>query len=237
MQNYKSKFKILTFYIVILIFTFLIFNFTDAQASQEFLVSWQAESYVPSWYNGKILPTKGSLVEVNFELIDKAKIANLSKEKVRWYINDKLMVNEENGLGLKSLRFAMPDYPGRETEIRIQIFHYQEGSDVLDKIIRIPSVSSEAVIDAPFPDRKINVGSSSFKTSPFFFNVKNLSDFKVEWSAFGQRIEEPSPDQWSLNLNIDSRTPKGTEISLSVSIKNLLKELEFVSKSVKLLVQ
>ena len=82
------------------------------------LVSWQADSYVPSWYQGKIFPTNGSKIGVNFELLENGKIVNLSKIKVRWYINDKLIRNESNGLGIKSLSFTTSDYPGYETEVR-----------------------------------------------------------------------------------------------------------------------
>ena len=236
MQNYDSKFKILTFLFVVLVFIFLFFNFANAQSSPQFLVSWQTKTYAPSWYQGKIFPTKDTFVEINFELIENGKIADLSKEKVRWYINDDLAANEEKrGLGLKSLKFMMPDYPGRETEIRIEIFHYK-GGEVIYKIFKIPSINSEAVIDSPYPNNKISVGLSTFKIYPFFFNAKSLSDLGVEWSAMGQK-SDAGGNPWQLNLNIDQKTPKNTEIDISVSVKNLLKELEFASRSVKLFIQ
>ncbi len=219
-------------YCFLIIFLFLISFHANAQSSPQFLISWQSKNYAPSWYQGKIFPTKDSIVEVSFELIDNGKIADLSKEKIRWYINDKLEKNEDNGLGIKSLRFSLPDYFGRETEVRIEIFHYK-GGEVIGKIIRIPSVKLEVVIDSPYSDNKIGVGSSVFKAHPFFFNIKNFYDLSIEWSAMGQR-SEGFENPWQLNLNIDQKAPKGMEMNLSVSVKNLLKEMEFAGKSVQL---
>lgn len=225
---------IFTFLIVILIFAFLFLNLADA-ASPQFLVSWQSKNYAPSWYQGKIFPTKGSMVEVSFELMDNGKIADLSKEKIRWYINDKLEKNENSGLGIKSLMFSMPDYFGRTTEVRIEIFHYK-GEDVIGKIINIPSASPEIIIDSPYFGDKISVGSSIFKAFPFFFNIKNLYDLSIEWSAMGQRSENFA-NPWQLSLNIDQKAPKGMEVRLSVSVKNLLKELEFAGENMRLVIK
>ena len=230
-----SKFKISIFIISTFYFLLSTFYFTFA-ASPQFLVSWQSKNYGPSWYQGKIFPTKDSMVEVSFELMDNGKIADLSKEKIRWYINDNLEKNEDSGLGIKSLRFSTPAYPGRITEVRIEIFHYK-GGEVIGKIINIPSVWPEVVIDAPYADNKIGVGLSVFKAFPFFFNVKNFYDLSAELSAMGQRVEGAGVNAWTLNLNIDSKAPKDTEINLSVSVKSLLKELEFASKNLRLVIK
>ena len=97
---------------------FLFFNFANAQtvtqttSRPQFMVSWQAQSYAPSWYQGKIFPTKGSRINVVFELVDGGKIADLSKLKVRWYLNDKLVLNEKTDLALNHIFFKqmiMPD--------------------------------------------------------------------------------------------------------------------------------
>jgi len=209
------------------------FSLTYAQTSPQFLVSWQAESYAPSWYQGKILPINGAPVEISFELIDKGKIADLSKTKVRWYVNDELVKNEENGLGIKSLKIITPNYSGQETEIRISVVDYK-GGETLDKVIKIPVVGPEVLIDSPYPDKKISAGLSIFQVVPFFFNIKNLNSLSVEWSANEQKPAGLSANPWSLNLNIGPETPIGTEIKISVSVKNLLKELEFASKSIQL---
>ena len=75
-----SKFKISIFIISTFYFLLSTFYFADA-ASPQFLVNWQSKNFSPSWYQGKIFPTKDSTVEVSFELMDNNKIADLSKKK------------------------------------------------------------------------------------------------------------------------------------------------------------
>jgi len=224
--------KILTFLFVIFIFTFSFLHFSKAQTSPQFLVSWQAQSYVPSWYQGKILPVYKGPMEISFELIDNGKLADLSQTKIRWYVDDKLIKNEADGLGIKSLKFNIPDYAGYETAVRIAVVDYKSGG-LLDKIITIPVVGPEAVINAPYPDGKIRTGSSIFNLIPFFFNMADISNLSVDWSVNDQKPEGTS-SPYLLNLNIGLDTPKDTPINISVSVKNLLNDLEFASKNIQL---
>lgn len=216
--------------------SFALLPLISTAAAPQFLVSWQAQSYVPGWYQGKILPTNGTPVEINFELIDNGKIVDLSKTKIRWYVNDGLVKNEEDGLGIKILKADIPNYSGQETEIRISVVDYL-GGEPLDKIIKIPVVGPEVIINAPYPDKKISAGPSIFQAIPFFFNIKNLNGFSIEWLANEQKPASPSGNPWLLNLNVGPETPKDTEIKLSVSVKNILKELEFASKSINLTIK
>ncbi len=207
----------------------------NAQTKPEFFVSWQAQNYAPPWYQGKILPISGAPVSISFELIDNGKVADLSKTIVRWYVNDKLMLNENNGLGIKNLKISIPDSKGMQTEIRIVALDYLE-SGMIDKLIEIPIAGPEAVINAPYVDGKIKTGSSIFELFPFFFNIKDLNNFSVDWTMNGQK---PTIDgnPYIFNLNIGSETPPGTKINISASIKNLLKELEFAGQNINLTVK
>ncbi len=233
MRIYNLKFKNLVLIVSISYLVFSVFYLVDAQTSPQFLISWQAQNYAPSWYQGKILAINGTPIEISFELIDNAKIADLSKTKVRWYVNDKLIKNENDGLGIKSLKIITSDYAGQETEIRIAVVDYK-GGETLDEIVTIPVVNPEAVINAPYPDRKIGTGTSIFQVIPFFFNAKNLIGLSVDWSANEQKTEGLTGNPYLLNLNIGPETPKGTEIKVSALVKNLLNQLEFASKSIQL---
>jgi hypothetical protein len=223
------------FIITVFVSCFLISNFqvTSAQTSIQFLTSWQAQSYAPFWYQGKIFPTRGTPVEISFELLNKGKATDLSQTKIRWYVNEQLSANEDNGLGLKTLKIVIPDYAGHETNVRIAIVNYL-GGDTLYKNIAIPVVAPETVIEAPYADRKIGFGQSVFKAAPFFFNVKNLDNLSIDWSTGEQEVENQSTNSWLLNLNIEPTTPSGAAISLSAEIKNILNELEFAVKSIQL---
>ena len=226
-----QKFLLCIFLVFALYILSSISSSAFAQTSIQFLTSWQAQNYAPSWYQGKIFATRGVPIEISFEMLDKGKIIDLSKTIVRWYVNDKLVANEDNGLGLKTLKIIAPDYAGHETNIRIAIVNYLSG-DTLYKNIAIPIVAPEAVINAPYADRKIGFGQSVFTATPFFFNVKNLDNLSVDWSTAEQNAGGQL--SWSLNLNIEPTTPSGSIINLSVAIKNALNELESAAKNIQL---
>ncbi len=219
------------------IFYFLlsIFYLVEAQSSPQFLITLQGQNYAPGWYQGKVLPINKTLIETVFELVDNGKLADISKTKVRWYVNDKLAKNENNGLGIKSLRIATPDYAGGELKIRIVIVDYR--GSMLDKTIIIPVVGPEVVIDAPYADKKISAGHSIFQLSPFFFNLKSMNNLSVEWSANGEKSQGSFNNPWSLDLNIDSQTPSGFVINLQAAVKSVLDELEFATGNLQLQVK
>ena len=224
------KLRILGLSIVILIFTFLIFN--SANAAPQFLVSWKADSYVPSWYQGKVLPSRGTPITVSFEIVDGGRTANLSGTAVRWYINDKLVRNETSGLGIQSISFAIPDYGGQETEVRIAIPNYR-GSE-LNQIVRIPVKNPEVVIDGKFMKTPIKTGDNAFHAIPFFFNVESLADLGFDWTANGQDAKVDTATPWNLNLNVDENAGEGFFINLQVVVRNFLDQLEFGSREIQL---
>ncbi len=229
--NRNEKLRI---YLIILIFVFFSINFANAQSSPQFLASWQADSYAPGWYQGKIFPTRGSLISVSFELVNNDKIANLSRKKIRWYINDKLVKNESSGLGIKTLKFINNNPPGSDIEIKIVVVDY--GSKPLYKIIRVPAAAPEAVIAAPYAERKISSGKNLFRVFPFFFNIKTLNELSFEWRA-NRQTAEPGENPQELNLNIGDQTPPGAAINLKAIIKNIANQFEFASKNLNLTIK
>ncbi|MBI4993841.1 hypothetical protein HZC33_02720 [Candidatus Wolfebacteria bacterium] len=233
MKISNFKFKILIF----LFFAFYSLFFASSANAQvatvpQFLISWKAQSYAPNWYGGKIFPNRGSRIEVAFELIDNGKIADISKLRVRWYINDKLVLNEKQGLGLKTYSFRVFDFPGQDIEARISVLGYK-GGDQLDDLIIIPVVHSEAVIDAPYASRKIGVGNNSFFAYPFFFNISDLSKLSFQWFANSQVSQGDVDRPQKLDLNIDKKVPKDFEINLRLKINNLSDDIDFSDNEMK----
>lgn len=198
------------------------------QNEPQFMVSWQAKSFVPFWYAGKILPTKGSQVSVSFELIDAGSLADLSKSRVRWYVNDKLVRNEDNGLGIKSFQFTLPDYANFVTEVKITVLDYKSFSQ-LNKVVAIPSAAPKIAINAPFAD--LTAGKNPFEAAPFFFNIKKLSDLSYTWSANNQTAENGgNATPWLIDLEIDPLMPKNSEMAFSVLAQNKSNSFEFAEK-------
>jgi hypothetical protein len=229
-----NNFKIKIFSISALFFLFLIFGMANAQSvssSPEFMMSWRAGNYAPEWYSGKVLPTVGSSVRINFELIDEGKPADLSKNAIRWYVNGDLVKNENDGLGVKNLMVSIPSNSGNEMLVAVSIVDYVADS-VLGKTIVIPVSKPEAVINSPYSQNKIESGLSSFELIPFFFNVDSLNELAIKWSANGIGSQPYENDSWQLDLNIESQAVSGFKINLGAVVKNQLNPIESASKSI-----
>lgn len=215
----KQKSKIL---ISVFIFSSFLFplSFFYAYAAPEFLTTWQAQNYVPSWYQGKIFPTYGSKIEARFEFVDNGKIVDLSKTAVRWYINDELMVNESKGLGIKTFSFSnLNIYAGNDIEVRISIPDYKGQS--FDKFFTIPVKSQEVVIEGDYFSKQIGKTKNAFYAWPFFFNSANNLSFK--WLMDGNEVGSNSS---SLFIDVDSQTRSGTKINLISRVENLNNQME-----------
>ncbi|MCX6702481.1 MAG: hypothetical protein NTW60_01265 [Candidatus Wolfebacteria bacterium] len=232
------NFKIKTILLVFLGFLPVFFiPSVNAQTSQpQFLVTWKTKTYAPAWYQGKILGTKDSGVQIGFELIDNGKSADLSKTIVRWYINDQVKQNENNGLGIKNLNFQIPDYRGQETSVRISLPDYK--GTALDKIVKIPVAAPETVIDWPHLNRYISAGDNYFAAAPFFFNVADLNSLSFDWSLNNQTFPGDTNEPWTLKLDIDSTNmPQDFIINLNSTVKNYQNEMEFASQNLRLQVK
>ncbi|MBI5079469.1 hypothetical protein HZB06_02245 [Candidatus Wolfebacteria bacterium] len=208
-----------------------------AESGPQFLASWKADSYVPSWYGGKTLPSAGSNIRVSFELIDNNKIADLSRIVVRWYVDDDLISNEDEGLGIKSVKIRAPIATGDDIKVRIAVVGYKDIAE-LNKIVNIPVGEPEAIIDFPrYNNSAVNRSGNIFRAMPFFFNLKNSNGLSVNWLANDRNAKESGKDPWRLDLTVDDQTPSGFEISLEATIQNVSNQLDYANKILKLKVK
>jgi len=223
------------FYLQILIISLvagiclLAFNQTSAQVIPEFLVSWQAINYVPPSYQGKILPTKSSLIEVGFDLIDNAKIADLSKYKISWTLDDELF---KSGLGLKTIRFNSKNTGHR---LGITVSGYKGAN--LDKILTFSRQEPQVIIDAKIPSTQIGLGQHQLEALPYFFNVSDLKELVFDWSTNDQPAKTAENPQ-IFDLILESKgAPVETNLNISVSVINSSNALEYGGKKINLTVK
>lgn len=212
--------------------SYLSFAFpAGAQTAPQFLVSWQAQDYVPVWYSGKIFPVNGTRINVRFELLDRGKPVNLMAQncesvdgsvsqpcRVRWYVGDNMVANEDSGLGIKTISFVNNSvYSGDSVSVRISIPYYHGQS--ADQTFDIPVKSQEAVIDAHYYQNQIDKKPSAFRVWPFFFN--SVNGFSFSWLMDGQVVDGSAQ---LINLNIDPGTASQTQINLGAQIQNSVGE-------------
>lgn len=206
-------------------------GFVDAQTSRDFLISWEADSYAPSWYQGKVFPSQGSRITIKFELVENGKIANLSKTKVRWYINNKLVRNETSGLGIKSYTFFNNVSFSNNIDVRIAIIEYKGIN--LEEAFSISVKPVEAVIEIPSFNRQIEKGKFLIKAWPFFFNIRDLGEVGFSWLING-KAQENEKIGGEFDLEIKNDVSAREKINLGVRIDNLKNTVERASRTILL---
>lgn len=209
----------------------------NAQTAPQFLVSWKSGNFVPADYSGKILPIKGSKIEMGFDLIDKGKVINLSNSEISWYANGELIARAN---GLKTANRIAGNRP--EETIRISISDYQ-GAE-LEKTFLIPITNPEAILDIHAPTKITNnqfglgLSDNKFEARPFFFNISDpFNELSLSWKVNNNQIKEAT-DKPILELDLTSEgKPQQTNLNLSVEIRNKLNQLELAIKSINFIVK
>lgn len=211
-------------------------------ASPQFMASWSANSFAPSWYQGKIFPTKGSKFTVSFELVGQdssnfGKIIDLSSSQVKWYINDRFYTQQ---VGLKSITFTNITYPGSTINVRIsvEVTNPSDGtSSFMDNYVAIPVVSPEVVILNKNFSNTISLNSTvDFSAAPFFFNVSSINDISAVWNVGGQQSDKNSQDPFSLTAKFGQNISPGL-INVSITAQNINNTLETAASSLGFTIQ
>ena len=215
----------------------LVVGQVNAQTAPEILVSWKAVNYVPADYQGKILPSNSSRMEAGFDLIDKNKIADLSKSNISWFLGGNLL---NSGIGLKNITFNIAS--SLNQTMRITVSGYKEND--LDYIFQIRVTNPEVVIDTKTSVKTLKnqnylpLKSYIFEARPFFFNVSNLKELGLKWRLNNRLVEGQAENPEFLKLNLESEgTPKETGLNLSIGASNLFNKLELASKVLNFIVK
>ncbi len=185
-------------------------------SSPWFLITWKTTgSYIPSFYQGKALPTYGSNITASLELISpQGKVLDLSQQTIYWYVNDNLV---GGGVGVQHVTFPPIGDAPNTINLRVTIPNYNGA--YLVHAITIPMVLPEAVIYAPYPNGQFSQNPVSVQAIPYFFNVSDLTKLSYTWSVNGQNgsnAENPEAAQ----ITLPQGTQSGTSVSVSLSLEN-----------------
>lgn len=196
----------------------------------EFLVTWQANTYVPPSYAGRALPRNGTPIDFAFELIEGGKLVGLSDYEVRWYLGDELV---QSGQGLQGVTFTVPMISSRTEIVRTVVVDYRGMNR--ENIVRIPIVRPEAIIDLPYPQRTIPRGGAFVRALPYYFSVPNKETLLFEWRVNNETPLDLPENPSELVLNIPTGGEGGVQLNLRIINGN--NNLEFSGDSKQLLVQ
>ncbi len=182
-------------------------------AAPKIFLTWRTNTYVPSGFSGKAMPTAGSQIAASAELIDNGKPVNLSKQNVYWYQDNNFIAG---GYGSQAVVFRAPDVAGGTIDLRVEFPNYSKGAQL--KTIAIPIVKPEAVIESPFPYGKFSSSPIQLLGQPYFFNADTISKLNFNWTVNGQAPSGAENPQ-NLNVKFNSMSPDSA-LSVSLSIQN-----------------
>lgn len=167
---------------------------------------WSADSYVPFGYQGRALPTKGSLVTVGAYLdVSGGDPKNL---RYSWFLDD-IFQEAKSGYGQNSLKFGVRRFNGSSHTVLLKVFN-ESRSFLVEKSITIPITSPEIVvynkngsqINLPYTAsmktfKVISDKEASFLALPYFFNIESLTDLEFEWALGDKTVKDSS---WLANI-------------------------------------
>ncbi len=191
---------------------------------------WSADTYAPFGYQGRTLPTKGSLVTVNACLeVTGGDPKNL---KYSWFLDD-IFQETKSGYGRDKFQFGIRRLNNASHAVRLKVFN-EDRSFFAEELITIPIARPEVVvynktetqINLPYTTSAANFNlttnkESSFLALPYFFSIKTLEDLEFDWTFADKTYKESSLTANVFGLKIINKEAKGAfEQTLKVVTTN-----------------
>ena len=211
-QNPKSK-KFLQFWFWTLFVIWIwSFGFLNAAKAQELEVdlNWHCSTLVPSWYQGRALPVRGSTLTV-------AALTTQETLIYDWYL-DKNYIKYASGLDRDNFSFMVTEWPGYEHNVSLKVYS-QDGTITGYASISIDVQEPEVHLGA----REYTLSPSQtkvFQAIPYFFTSENL---KYQWLFDNQEVKNDHSNVFNLNISPDSG-PGTRKLDIVVSNPNNLLE-------------
>jgi len=216
--------------VLLLVVVLLVINNVSAQSISQPIITWQANNFFPSDYQGKALPSTGTRVSLSVMVIKSGKILNLSGAKIFWYVDEKL-INRE---GEPTITFVATKRGGDSHFVRM-VIESKDGK--FENSTRIPMVKPSLAIGIPYAGNVVPRNSElRLKALPFFFNVSSLEALKFSWNVGGEKISGVSENELVLKIG----TPLSElqrNLLLTASAENIGNPSEFGEEIVRLKIQ
>ena len=182
MDNLKNK--IIS---ILLIFGFVVFlgfaGFSGrvfSQTANQVILTWRAESFAPPDFQGRTLPSPGSMITVSAEEVSGGRILDLSRTSLSWDIDGRFF---QDGTGLKKISFKADTTPGSSHFVRVAI---ERSGGKEEATAQIPVSSPTVAIAAPYyPAGTAPRGGFKVFAEPYFFNVGSIGDLLFFWDVNG----------------------------------------------------
>ena len=204
--------KIIT--ILVFCILYLVFSMPAQAEDLELDLSWHSSTLVPTWYNGRALPIRGSTLTV---------VAITTQENLiyDWYL-DRNYIKYASGLNRDAFSFVVTEWPGYEHNIRVKAYSQdQTTTGYASTSIKV----QEPEVHLDSREYILKPGQTkTLQAIPYFFTSSNL---KYQWLFNNQEVKGDNSSIFTLNIAQDSGP--GTR-KLDILIKNPNNLLERVQE-------
>lgn len=178
-QNKKIKTVILSISLLVLALIPLS-NVHSQEVDSELIITWQAQNFYPSDYQGK-----ANIAEDNSVLISAMgtldnQVIDLSNAEFSWYIDNNLY---ENSVGASEIIFDADKNSGNSYFIRVVV---RSENVNFEKSFNISVREQEVVIENNSPSNSLSQNEEIIlKSTPYFFNISSIDNLSFFWEING----------------------------------------------------
>lgn len=226
-----------------ILFTLWLSNYASA-AGKNFSVDllWEANTYTPSWYQGKALPVIQSQVKVTAipYSVSTGVAIPPSKLVYEWFLNDKKNLNA-SGTGKRQFVFRINAYDDHVVNLKVSD---QSGAILLGKAITLSvdrikpkilfyeynELDGARYNKALNKEIQLNDSEITINAEPYFFSRKDLEYLSYNWSINNQKAEiEKFPN------SIFLKKGEGSGVSvIGLKVENTLNILQFAENFLRI---
>jgi len=232
-----------TFLIILSIYAF--FSLSDlalAQVTQtttekianSLIINWQANNFAPSTYQGKLLPTNGSIVSLSILGKIGNKIMDLSDALIMWYLDEEFLTG---GLGQTDIQFKVTKTANNFYLIKVNVTLPQQNgsSQFFSQGVRIPIANPQTVINVPYASIQSNT-PVFISAVPYFFNIQSINDLSFDWEIITPIETQKVKGDNKIIINTNEYL-KGKPINISLKTQNTKSLFEFSKSQITIYVQ
>lgn len=215
-------------------------------STADFLIDWSTDTYMPSDYRGKALPTYGSKITLSA-----TPLTNINEHNYEfiWLID---LAKSPNNNKMSSADFIVTKREGGTHNVFLTIREIKTRKTVKETAFEIPISSSQVIVYkktvsgflSPL-NSSLNIGNTinpgeqlNLITKPFNFNlIKNIRSLNYTWSLNSQKIDVSDTEPDKLSIDFSDNISSGYIYNLDFSVKNPQDEFQFIEKRYRIIIR
>lgn len=221
------KIKKINYYLLLIACCLLFFFPIQSQAAiTSVTLTWSTNTYVPINYQGKALPSRGSVIEVaaNINSTD----INPKELFYNWFLDDHIQKGN-SGQGRQVFKFNIGER-NKKRSVKVDVSNAEKTFSISSSYLMLkpqePEIVLETTLSPTFSGliQEYKIASDQtaiFTAQPYFFNINSINDLNYKWSLAGSIAEQDSnrnPNIFTLKIG---KLIKSIKQKLSLWVENI----------------